>query len=210
MAPYADRQAAGRTLAARLEGYRGRSRLVVLGLPRGGVPVAREVADALAAPLDVLVVRKLGAPGQPELAVGALAGGGVRVLNDDVVVALGLHADQLDELARREAAEIARREAAYRGGRPAPELAGTTALLVDDGLATGATMSAAVVAVRRLGAAFVVVAVPVAPAATCQRLRGIADEVVCAQTPEGFIAVGAFYDDFAATTDDQVRTALSR
>jgi predicted phosphoribosyltransferase len=180
----------------------------VLGLPRGGVPVAAEVARALGAALDVFVVRKLGVPGHRELAMGAIASGGVRVLNDWVVAQAGITADELDRVTADEAAELARREAAYRGERPPLDVAGKVAVLVDDGLATGATMRAAVAAVRALGPESVVVAVPVGAPEACALIREQADRMVCVEAPEWFLAVGRHYGDFSETTDDDVRSAL--
>jgi predicted phosphoribosyltransferase len=208
MALFRDRADAGRHLAERLRSYAGRS-AIVLGLPRGGVPVAAEVADALGLPLDVFIVRKLGAPGHEELAMGALASGGVRVMNEDVVTGLRIPPEVIEAVAAREARELTRRERAYRGDRAPLEAAGRTVILVDDGLATGATMRAAVRALRAAGAGHIVVAVPVGAPETCEMLAGDADEVVCAATPEPFLAVGAWYDDFSATTDDEVREVLS-
>jgi putative phosphoribosyl transferase len=187
---------------------RGWDAPVVLGLPRGGVPIAYEVARVLEAPLDVFVVRKLGVPGQEELAMGAIASGGVRVVNRDVVGALGLSPAVLDRVAAAEQLELERRERLYRGARALQPLAGRTVILVDDGLATGSTMRAAVRAVRQHGPARVVVAVPVAAAATCEELKAEVDEVVCLATPDPFLAVGRFYDDFTQTTDREVREQL--
>jgi predicted phosphoribosyltransferase len=184
--------------------------VVVLGLPRGGVPVAFEVASALQAPLDVFMVRKLGVPGHEELALGAIASGGVRVLNLDVLAAIGISDDELEAVAARELAELERREASYRGGRDPLPVQGRVALVVDDGLATGATMRAAAHALRQRGASRIVVAVPVAPAQTCQSLRRDAEEVVCALTPEPFTAVGRWYHDFSPVSDDQVRGLLDQ
>jgi predicted phosphoribosyltransferase len=206
---FADRGDAGRALAAELGRFRDRPGLVVLGLPRGGVPVAREVAVALTAPLDVFVVRKLGVPGQPELAFGAVASGGVRVLNPTVVAAHGLRPEVIERVTARESAELQRREELYRAERPAVELAGATVLLVDDGLATGATMRAAAEAVRRPGALAVIAAAPLAPASTAQVLGAVVDEVVTVLTPVVFGAVGEFYLDFSPTTDAEVRAALA-
>jgi predicted phosphoribosyltransferase len=182
--------------------------VLVLGLPRGGVPVAARVALALAAPLDVFVVRKLGVPGHEELAMGAIASGGVQVVNEQVVDRLGLSEAVLGQVAETEGHELARREQRYREGRGPPDLAGRVVILVDDGLATGSTMRAAVAAARRLGPARVVVAVPTAPASTCQRLRKEADEVVCATTPRPFRAVGYSYRSFPQTSDEEVRSLL--
>jgi predicted phosphoribosyltransferase len=207
---FADRVEAGRRLADRLAAYARRPDVLVLALPRGGVPVASEVARALGAPLDVFVVRKLGVPGHEELAMGAIASGGVCVLNRDTVRALDVPARLIEAVARREIQELRRRERAYRDDRPAPAVRGRTVILVDDGLATGSTMRAAVEALRRLGPARVVVAVPVAAPATCAEFRGVADECVCVTTPEPFFAVGAWYDDFSQTTDEEVRELLAR
>lgn len=206
--PFADRRAAGVELASRLERYRGQQGLVVLALPRGGVPVAYEVARALDAPLDIFLVRKLGLPDHPELAMGAIASGGVRVLNEDVVRWYGVSATAIEQVARTEQLELERREREYRDGRQPPTLAGRTVLLVDDGLATGSTMKAAVQAVRTHQPARVVVAVPVGAPETCQAFAALADEVVCARTPEPFSAVGLWYRDFSQTTDDDVRQLL--
>jgi predicted phosphoribosyltransferase len=208
--PFPDRYEAGRRLAGRLAAYADRPDVLVLALPRGGVPVGYEVARALGAPLDVFVVRKLGVPGHEELAMGATASGGVCVLNADMVRALGIPSRAIEVVAARELQELRRRERAYRGDRPAPAVGGRTVILVDDGLATGSTMRAAVEAVRRLGPARVVVAAPVASPATCEEFRGVADECVCALTPEPFDAVGAWYDDFSQTTDEEVRELLAR
>lgn len=206
---FRDRSDAGRRLAPLLAHYAGRADLLVLALPRGGVPVGYEVARALGAPLDVFLVRKLGVPGHEELAMGALASGGVRVLNVDVVRELHLDAAALERVAHAEALELRRREQAYRGERPAPAVAGRCVILVDDGLATGSTMRAAARALRQLRPARLVVAVPVAAAETCRAMRREADEVVCALTPEPFFAVGLWYDDFTQTSDDEVRELLA-
>ncbi|HJZ93790.1 MAG TPA: phosphoribosyltransferase [Gemmataceae bacterium] len=207
---FEDRHDAGRQLAAKLGRYAGRPDGIILALPRGGVPVGYEVARALGVPLDLFLVRKLGVPGREELAMGAIASGGVRVLNEDVVRELGIPQRWVDEVTADEAAELRRREAAYRDDRPAPDVRGKTVILVDDGLATGASMRAAVAALRQLGPARIVVAVPVAAAQTCKEFRSEADEVVCAETPEPFYAVGTWYEDFSQTTDDEVRDLLSR
>lgn len=206
---FRDRREAGRRLARELARLEGED-VVVLGLARGGVPVADEVARALEADLDVFVVRKLGVPGHEELALGAIASGGVRVLNDEVVAALGLDAATIDAITAGEVRELARREAAYRSGREPRPVRGRTAILVDDGLATGASVRAAITALRRLGPERIVVAVPVAPAETCEVLRGAADEVVCLATPEPFLGVGAWYDDFSQVGDDEVTRILAR
>ena len=206
---FRDRADAGRHLLSRLEGYKGRSDLLVLGLPRGGIPVAYEVARGLGAPLDVFLVRKLGVPGQEELAMGAIATGGVRVVNRDVVDVLRIPADVLDRAAAAEMRELERRDRSYRGDRPAPQVTGRTVILVDDGLATGSTMRAAVAALRQQGPSRVVVAVPVAAPSTCDEFRREVDEIVCVATPEPFHAVGRFYDDFSQTTDEEVRELLA-
>ncbi len=200
---------AGRQLAARLGRYAGRSDVVVLALPRGGVPVGYEVARALGAPLDVFVVRKLGVPGHEELAMGAIASGGVRVLNEDVLRELPLSQEEIDAVAAAEQRELARREAAYRDGRHPVDVRDKIVILVDDGLATGATMRAAVAALRRLGPARVVVAVPVGAPSTCADLNDEADEAICAQEPEPFFAVGMWYQDFTQTSDEEVRELLA-
>ena len=206
---FADRREAGRELEVRLTDIDGAANAVVLALPRGGVPVGYEIARVLNAPLDVFLVRKLGTPGHQELAMGAIASGGVRVLNDEVVQALGIRADQIDAVARREEIELDRREASYRGGRLFPSLSGRTVILVDDGLATGSTMKAAVLAVRQQKPARVIVAVPVGAPDTCRALSAIADQVVCARTPRSFSAVGEWYRDFTQTTDEEVVALLS-
>lgn len=206
---FANRLDAGRRLADALTTYAGRRDVVVLGLPRGGVPVAAEVARALAAPLDVFLVRKLGVPGHEELAMGAIASGGVRVLNDDVLEGLRIPAAVVEDVTEAEAAELERREEAYRGGRPPLDVRGQVVIVVDDGLATGSTMRAAVAALRRLEPARIVVAVPTGASETCQMLRDEADEVVCLMTPDPFHAVGLWYGDFRPTTDDQVRALLA-
>src|SRR5262249_55678917 len=208
---YQDRSEAGRLLAERLAKYKNRPDVVILALPRGGVPVAYEVARALNAPLEVFVVRKLGVPGQEELAMGAVASGGVRVLNPEVVAALGRFASgAIERVTEMESAEVRRREEQYRGARPFPELKGKTVILVDDGLATGATMRAAARAVREREPARLIIAVPVAPESSCEEMRSEADEVVCALTPDSFFGVGQFYQNFHQTTDDEVRQLLAR
>ena len=206
---FKDRREAGRRLAEDLAEYAGLDP-VVLALPRGGVPVAYEVANALNAPLDVFLVRKLGVPGHEELAMGAIASGGVRVVNESVQRGLGLTEAEVEAVAAQEAAELERRERAYRGDRPPPDLRGRTAILVDDGLATGSSMRAAVAAVRQLGPARVAVAVPVAARETCAALHREVEDVVCSVTPEDFYAVGLWYEDFSQTTDGEVRDLLER
>jgi putative phosphoribosyl transferase len=206
---FRDRAEAGRLLGERLSEYAGRGDVVVLGLPRGGVPVAREVALALAAPLDVFLVRKLGFPGQPELAMGAIASGGTRVLNEQLVRELRLGDELIERVAEREGAELVRREQAYRGDRPPPDLRGRTVVLVDDGLATGATMRAAVAAVRSRGPHRIVVAVPTAPPPALDELRPEVDELVCLIAPDPFHAVGLWYEDFREISDEDVRRLLA-
>ena len=207
---FRDRHEAGRLLAEKLKAYAHRLEVLVLALPRGGVPVAYEVARALGAPLDVFLVRKLGVPGHEELAMGAVATGGVRVLNEQIVRALRIPDDVIDAVTMREQEELARRERLYRGDRPLPDVSGRTVILVDDGLATGATMHAAIAALRHQQPARIVVAVPTAAPETCQALRAEVDDVVCAITPEPFYSVGLWYEDFSQTTDDEVRDLLAR
>ena len=205
---FRDRRDAGRVLAGLLTHYAGQPGVLVLGLPRGGVPVAYEVAAALGAPLDIFVVRKLGVPGQEELAMGAVGSGGVVVLNDDVVRGFGIEPEVIQQAAEREGREVLRRERSYREGRPPPDPAGRTVILVDDGLATGASMQAAILALRERGPARIVVAVPAAPESTCRELQLEVDEVVCATTPSPFFAVGQSYWDFTQTTGEEVRDLL--
>lgn len=207
---FLDRRDAGRRLAEKIAGYSNRPDVLVLALPRGSVPVAYEVARVLNAPLDVFVVRKLGVPGYEELAMGAVATGGVRVLNNEVVEGLGIPAPRIDAVATRERQELARRERLYRDGRPQPEVRGRTVILVDDGLATGATMYAAIEALRQQGPARIIVAVPTASPDTCEEMKSKADEVICAITPEPFHAVGRWYQEFSQTTDEEVRELLAR
>lgn len=205
---FRDRRDGGRRLAGDLDRYAGRDDVVVLALPRGGVPVGFEVARGLDAPLDVLVVRKLGVPGHEELAMGAIASGGVSVLNSDVVRRVGFPQERIDEVAERERVELERREHLYRGDRPPVGVEGKTAIVVDDGLATGATMRAAVAALRERGPQRVVVGVPAAARHTCELVGREADDVVCSWMPEPFYAVGMAYRDFGQTTDEEVRELL--
>jgi putative phosphoribosyl transferase len=206
---FQDRTDAGRQLAEELLSYAGRDDVIVLALPRGGVPVAFEVAQRLGVPLDVFVVRKLGVPGHEELAMGAIASGGVRVLNEDVLYVLPDAQSIVEMVTAIEREELKRRERDYRSDRPAPEVPGRTVILVDDGLATGATMRAAAAALRQQSAAKIIVAVPVGAPSTCHEIRSIADEVVCLQTPGSFMGVGQYYEDFSQTTDEEVRELLA-
>lgn len=205
---FRDRQDAGRALAHHLAGYADQPDVLVLALPRGGVPVAHEVARALDAPMDIFLVRKLGVPGQEEFAMGAIASGGVRILNEQVVQALGLREDQITAVTAHEQRELERRDREYRGDRAAPRIQGRTVILIDDGLATGSTMRAAVAAVRAQGPERLVAAAPVGARETCEALREEVDEVVCVTTPEPFWGVGAWYQDFSQTTDREVRELL--
>jgi predicted phosphoribosyltransferase len=207
---FQNRTHAGRFLARSLEVYRNQPIVLVLGLPRGGVPVAYEVASALNAPLDVFIVRKLGVPGHEELAMGAIASGGVRFLNDSVVRQLHISQSTIDAVTQLESDELRRRELLYRGYRPELNVAGLNVLLVDDGLATGSTMKAAIAALRHQHPARIVVAVPTAPSNTCHELEQDADEVVCAVTPESFCSVGQWYEDFEQTTDSEVTDLMNR
>jgi putative phosphoribosyl transferase len=207
---FPNRTEAGRLLAEKLVKYAGRDDVIVLGLPRGGVPVAYEVAQRLKVPLDVFIVRKLGVPGFEELAAGAIASGGVRVLNEDVMRAVPNADEVIESVTARETAELERREQSYREGRPAPELRDRVVILVDDGLATGATMRAAVKGLRQRAVAKIVVAVPVGPPDTCREFEEEADETICATAPEFFQAVGQYYEDFPQTSDEEVCELLSR
>jgi predicted phosphoribosyltransferase len=206
---FRDRSEAGQRLAEKLTQYTNREDVIVLALPRGGVPIGYEIARALHVPLDVFVVRKLGLPGHEELAMGALASGGVRVLNDEVVHMYGLTPRDIDRVAAVEQAELERRERQYRGDREFPDLHGKTVILVDDGLATGSTMRVAVEALRLEGPSRIVVGVPVAARETCDAFRHVADEIVCVATPEPFYAVGLWYENFDQTTDDEVEELLN-
>jgi putative phosphoribosyl transferase len=208
--PYHDRYQAGRILAGKLRAFQDPADLLVLALPRGGVPVAFEVAQSLHAPLDVLVVRKLGVPGEEELAFGAIASGGVRVVNEGLVRRMRLTEGMISRIEAREKSELDRREQAYRGGRPAPQVRGRTVILIDDGLATGATMMAAVRALRPQDPQEIIVAVPVASREVCDMLRREADHIVCPATPKPFYGVGRWYENFSETTDDEVRDLLEQ
>jgi putative phosphoribosyl transferase len=205
---FPDRREAGRQLAEELHHCADRSDVIVLALPRGGVPVAHEVALALRAPLDVFLVRKLGVPGQEELAMGAIATGGVQVLNEEVLEIAQIAPEEIERVAAEERIELLRRERAYRGDRPPPDLSDRIVILVDDGLATGSSMRAAAQAVRRQGPARIIVAVPTAARETVSALRAEVDEVVCLMTPEPFYAVGVWYEDFTQTSDEEVRSLL--
>jgi predicted phosphoribosyltransferase len=207
---FRDRFDAGRRLAARLQKHANRPDVIVLALPRGGVPVGYEVARALGAPLDVFLVRKLGFPGQEEFAMGAIASGGVRILNTNLLRRFHVPDHTVEAIAARELAELERREQAYRGSTAPLSVRGHTVILVDDGLATGSTMRAAAAALRRMHPARIVVAVPVGAGDSCEEFGALVDEVVCAETPEPFQAVGQWYEDFAQTTDDEVRELLQR
>lgn len=207
---YRDRLEAGEKLAAHLSDFKGREDLVVLALPRGGVPVAYRVAEALDAPMDVFVVRKVGVPGHEELAMGAIAGGGIRIINDDVVQQAGISEKEIAAAAAQEQVVLERRERKYRGDRGRLNLQGRTVILVDDGIATGATMQAAVLALKRVKAAEIVVAVPVGPESACTGLKKTADRVVCLETPAPFGGVDRWYDDFSQTTDEEVLLCLDK
>lgn len=210
VARFATRHEAGAALVPLLQRYAGQPGVVVLALPRGGVPVGFEVATGLGAALDIFLVRKLGMPGHPEFAMGAIASGGVRVISDDVIRMYGVSSEAIERVARAEQAELERREREYRHDHPPVDLQGKTVILVDDGLATGSTMRAAVEAARKHGPTRVVVAVPVGAKSTCDDFQALADEVVCARTPEPFSAVGLWYQDFSQTTDEEVRDLLRR
>lgn len=207
---YRNRKEAGRKLANKLKSYTNRADVLVLALPRGGVPVAFEVAQALQASLDIFLVRKLGLPGHEELAMGAIASGGVRVINENVVNSFDVPDRIIDAVAEREQQELERRERLYRDGRPGFDVRGRTVILIDDGLATGSTMRAAAIALRQQAPAAIVVAVPVAADTTCDELRSEVDDIICAYTPAPFYAVGLWYEDFAQTTDEEVRALLAQ
>lgn len=208
--PLKNRTEAGRLLAGKLSAYADRDDVIVLGLPRGGVPVAFEIATQLRAPLDVFVVRKLGVPWQEELAMGAIATGGVRILNDEVVRAYRISDEEIAPVEGKEKAELERRERVYRGDRPPPDVHGRTVLLVDDGIATGTTIRAGLAALRKLKPARIVVAVAVAPQSTYEELNAEADEVICLLTPDIFHAISLWYEQFTQTTDEEVRELLAR
>jgi putative phosphoribosyl transferase len=207
---FSNRTDAGRQLASALAHYAGRSDILVLGLPRGGVPVAFEIAAELDAPLDVFIVRKLGLPGHEEFGIGAIATGNVRVVDKSVLEAYGVDAETLDQITERERLELERRERLYRDDRPFPAVAGRTVILVDDGLATGSTMRAAIAALRAKGPREIVVAVPVGAPETCAAMKKLADEVVCLATPDPFYAVGLWYEHFEQTDDEEVHELLER
>jgi putative phosphoribosyl transferase len=207
---FRNRTEAGQILARRLQQYGNRSDVLVLGLPRGGVPVAFEVARELNAPLDVFVVRKLGVPGHQELAMGAIATGGIRILNSGVISELGISEQTIDMVSENEELELQRRERMYRGDRQEPSIENRTVIIVDDGLATGSTMKAAVRALRQQNPAKLIIAIPTAPPETCEQLRECADEVICVVTPDPFFAVGGSYVDFSQVTDDEVRELIQR
>jgi putative phosphoribosyl transferase len=208
--PFRDRRAAGRLLATRLHRFANRRDVVILALPRGGVPVAYEVAVAMGAPLDVFAVRKLGVPGHEEFAMGAIGSGGAYVLNYEVIDALHIPHAQVDDVTERESLELKRREHLYRDSRPFPKVEGSTVILIDDGIATGASMIVAVKALRQKSPRQIVVAVPVAPSDVCAAIHAYADEVICYETPEPFGGVGAWYADFSQVTDDEVRALLDQ
>ena len=208
MERFKDRRDAGRVLARKLSTYTGQADVIILALPRGGVPVAYEVALALNAPLDIFLVRKLGLPGREELAIGAIASGGIRVLNEDIIRVLGVPEEVINIVARNELQELQRREHNYRGDRPAPEVRDRKVILIDDGLATGASMRAAVVGVRAQHPARIVIAVPAAAPELCNAFQFEVDEMVCAMTPEPFYGLSRWYEDFSQTTDEDVRMFL--
>jgi putative phosphoribosyl transferase len=210
MRGFRDRQEAGCLLAEALAVYATRSDVIVLALPRGGVPVGFEVAKTLHAPLDVVIVRKLGVPGQEELAMGAIAGGGMQVINNCVVRSLGISQEQIASEAAKERAELERRERLYRGGRPAQDIRGRTVILADDGIATGTTMKVAIAAIKRQQPSKIVVAIPVAPLSTCEQMEREVDEVMCLFSPEDFVAIGVWYSDFTQVPDQEVCDLLER
>lgn len=207
---YLDRREAGAVLAESLKAFKNQKDTIILGLPRGGVPVAYEVAQTLRTPLDVFIVRKLGVPGQPELAMGAIASGNTVIFNEDIIHHLGISKTAIDRIIQAEKIELARREQSYRGKKPFPDLTRKTVILIDDGIATGATMRAAVKALRQMHPTKIVIAVPVAEKSTCKKMSEIADEVICPQQPDDFYAVGAWYENFSQTTDEEVRELLNQ
>lgn len=207
---FRDREEAGRKLAEQLSAYANRKDVIVLGIPRGGVPVAQEVAKGLNAPLDIFVSRKLGVPWQEELAFGAIATGGTRVLDHEIIEAVGISDEQIEQITARVKKELERRENLYRGNRPPLKIDGLTVILVDDGIATGSSMRAAIKALRRMNPAQIVVAVPVAPQSTCKLLKSEVDRLVCVYMPEEFYAIGQFYDDFSQVADEEVTRLLHR
>jgi predicted phosphoribosyltransferase len=210
MAIFHDRSHAGRKLAEKLTAYRDRRNVIVLALPRGGVPVACEVALALNAPVDIFIVRKLGVPGQEELALGAIASGGIRILNDEIIHQLNIPQRVIEAITQQELQELERRERAYRGNRPPLEVRDHIVILIDDGLATGASMRAAVKGLRTRNPRWLVVAVPTAASEICEEFERIADEMICATTPEPFYGVGMWYEDFSQTTDEEVQKILEK
>jgi len=210
MTAFKDRRDAGRKLAQKLSAYAGRPNVLILALPRGGVPVAYEVARALNAPLDVFIVRKLGLPGREELAIGAIASGGVRVLNNDILRMLSVPEEVINFVVKRETQELQRRERLYRGDQPSPDVRDRTVILIDDGLATGASMRAAVAGLRAQHLAQIVIAVPTAAPEACDAFQGEVDEVICAITPELFYGVGRWYEDFSQVSDEEVRVLLEQ
>jgi predicted phosphoribosyltransferase len=210
MALFRDRRDAGRQLARKLSAYTGHTDLIVLALPRGGVPVGYEVALALNAPLDIFIVRKLGVPGHEELAMGAIASGGERVINQDIIRYLHIPEERIAAIVSRELEELQRREHVYRGDRPPPEVEGRTVIVIDDGLATGASMRAAVAGLRGQDPAQIIVAVPTAASETCEALKTEVDRIICAATPEPFYGISRWYEDFSQTTDEEVRIFLEK
>lgn len=209
IAKFVDRREAGQILATKLKAFAKRTDVIVLGLPRGGIPVAFEVAKALYLPLDVCLVRKLGVPGHKELAMGAIASDGVRVLNYDIVSTLGISSNKIDEVAAKELRELQRRDRVYRGDRSSPNLKDRTVILVDDGIATGASMRAAITVLREEQPRSIIVAIPVASSSICDELRSEVDKLVCLTTPEPFYSVGLWYDYFSQTTDEEVSKLLA-
>lgn len=205
---YQNRMEAGKILAQHLSAYKNRNDVIILALPRGGVPVAAEVAITLHAPLDVFIVRKLGVPGHKELAMGAIAIGGAKIFNDEIIKEMRVTPDEIEAVIKHETAELKRRETKYRGNRTFPSLRDKTVILVDDGIATGATMKAAIMAIRQLQPTKIVIAVPVAEKAMCDRMAALVDTLICPMRPVDFFAVGAWYDDFSQTEDDEVHTLL--